>query len=183
MEITTLPTKGTVLARALINILSGIVLLVWPGMTLLILVYAFALNFLLTGVATMFEPLFERNGRSALLSILLGLLSIVVGVFLLARPMLTGEILALLIALWALIFGLVDIYIGLASSRDKSSGSQILILPGILSVIFGIYMLLNPLASALALVWVIGIFALTIGIILGIFGLFFYPNLKLNKKK
>lgn len=183
MEVAVLPSKSAVLLRALVNVLLGLVLLAWPGLTLIILIYAFALNILIVGIVTMFEPAFDKGSRNALLSILLGLIGIVAGIFLLARPVLTGEILALLIAFWALLFGVVDIYVGFASSKEKIPGGWVMVLIGILSVVFGIYMLFNPLVGALALVWVIGVYALIAGIALGVFGLFFYPKVKASKKK
>lgn len=182
MEVAVLPTKSAVILRAVVNILLGLVLLTWPGLTLLVLIYAFALNILIIGIVTLFEPAFDKGSRNALLSILLGLLGIVAGIFLLARPILTGELVALLVAIWALIFGIVDIYVGLASSKEKVSGGWVMVLVGILSVVFGIYMLFNPLVGALALVWVIAVYAILAGIALGIFGLFFYPKVKSNKK-
>lgn len=182
MEVAVLPSKSAVLLRALVNVLLGLVLLSWPGLTLIILIYAFALNVLIVGIVTLFEPAFDKGSRNAILSILLGLLGIVAGIFLLARPVLTGEIIALLIAFWALLFGIVDIYVGFSASKEKVSGGWVMVLVGILSVIFGIYMLFNPLVGALSLVWVIGVYAVIAGLVLGVFGLFFYPKVKASKK-
>lgn len=183
MDVVVLPSKNIVLLRALINIMLGLVLLAWPGLTLIILIYAFALNILITGIVTMFEPAISKSSRGTLLSAILGLIGIIAGIFLLARPMLTGEIISILIAFWALLFGIIDIYIGLAGSKEKTPGSWVLVLGGILSMAFGTYMLLNPLASALALVWVIGVYSLITGIMLAIFGALFYPEVKHLKKK
>ena len=47
MEVAVLPSKSAVLLRALVNVLLGLVLLAWPGLTLIILIYAFALNILI----------------------------------------------------------------------------------------------------------------------------------------
>ena len=75
----------------------------------------------------------------------------------------------------------MDIYVGFSASKEKVSGGWEMVLVGILSVIFGIYMLFNPLVGALSLVWVIGLYAVIAGIVLGVFGLFFYPKSKSKK--
>lgn len=67
MEVAVIPSKNTILLRALVNLILGAILLIWPGLTLLVLVYAFAINILIIGLATLFEPAFDKK-RSALLT-------------------------------------------------------------------------------------------------------------------
>ena len=67
MEVAVLPSKSAVLLRALVNVILGLVLLAWPGLTIIILIYAFALNILIVGIVTLFEPVFDKNSRNAIL--------------------------------------------------------------------------------------------------------------------
>lgn len=183
MEVAILPSRSVVLLRALLNILLGAVVVIWPGITLLVIVLAFAINVLLVGIITVFEPIFDKNTKTTFLSVILGLLGIMVGIFLITRPVLTGEIVALLIAFWALLFGVLDIYAGFAANNEKIKGSLAMVFVGIVSLVFGIYVLFNPLQGALTLIWAIGLYAVIVGIILGIFGLFFYPKSLTKSKK
>lgn len=174
MELAVLPSKNAVLLRALANIALGAVLLLWPGLTLLVLVYVFAINILIVGITTLFEPAFDKK-RSAILTTILGLAGIVAGIYLMIRPEVSAELIAILIAFWAILFGLVDIYLGFTG---KDQGNILYIIVGIVSVIFGIYVLNYPLASILSLIWVIGWYCLIVGLIVGCIGLFFYPKTK-----
>lgn len=175
MEVAVLPGKNTILLRALTNIVLGAVLLIWPGLTLLVLVYAFAINILFIGVATLFEPAFNKK-RSALLTTVLGLIGIAAGIYLIIRPEVSAQIVALLIAFWAITFGVVDLYLGF-TGEDRAN--LLFILVGIVSVLFGMYVLSKPLEAVLSLVWVIGAYNLLVGLVIGCLGIFFYPS---NKK-
>lgn len=176
MEIAVLPSKNAILIRAVLNIGLGAILLIWPGITLLVLIYAFALNILLVGLSTLFEPSYDKSSKGSVVHVLLGIVGIVAGIYLVARPELTAEIIALLLAIWAIIFGIVDIYLGF-TAKD-GGGNLLFVLVGVVSVIFGIYVLNSPLQTILDLVFVIGVYSLIVGIVLGILGLVFYPKTK-----
>jgi uncharacterized membrane protein HdeD (DUF308 family) len=176
MEVTVLPSKNSLLIRALVNIVLGAILLIWPGITLVVLVYAFAINILLTGLVAMFEPAFDKK-KGSVLTFLLGLLAVVAGIYLVARPGIAAELIALIIGLWAILFGLVDIFLGF-SSKVSDKSNWLFVIVGILSVLLGIFVLANPLGTILTLVWVIGWYALIVGFVVGITALLFYPKSK-----
>ena len=177
MELMVLPSRNTILLRALLNMLLGAVLLIWPGLTLFVLVVLFAVNILVVGVAALFEPMFDKGNKSSVLTVILGLLGIAAGIFLLVRPGITASIIALIIAIWAIIFGIADIYV--AFSGKMEAGARILfVLMGIIALLFGIYVLNSPLEGILDLIWAIGFYEIIVGVILGIVGVFFYPKVK-----
>lgn len=181
MEIAVVPSRNTILLRSLVNIIVGVILLAWPAATLIVLVYAFAINILLIGMGTLLEPAFDKSSKGTLISVLLGLLGIIAGIYLIATPLVSGEIISLLIAFWAIVFGVSDIFVGF-SAQEKGSSNLLLILVGIISVVFGIYVLNSPLDAILDLIWVIGVYALLVGFVLGMAGLFFYPKTKKSSK-
>ncbi len=177
MELAVLPSKNAILLRSLANVLLGSVLLVWPGLSLYVLVLLFAVNILIIGLATLFEPAFDKSNKSSVLTILLGLVGVAAGIFLLVRPGITATVIALLIAIWAIVFGLSDIYLGFAAKIE--GGARILfILVGVIALYFGIYILSNPLEGILNFIWAIGFYAIIVGVITGTVGLFFYPKTK-----
>lgn len=166
MELVGSPSRSTLVLRGLLNIILGLIAVTWPGLTLYILILIFAINILIVGMFAIFEPLFDRRNQHAVLTALLGILGVIVGIFLIARPEIAAGVVTLLIAIWALCFGVVDLYTGFVASNEKIQGSWFMIIVGILSLVFGVYMLFNPLVGALTLVWVIGIYAIASGIIL-----------------
>ena len=180
MEVAVMPSRASLLVRALVNIILGAMVIAWPGITLLVVVLLFALNILISGIFMIFEPAFDKKNQHAGLTVLFGVIFAIVGIFLLGRLQLTGEIVVLLIAVWALSLGMVDLYVGF-TQRKEQPGTWLLIIAGILAVLFGIYLLFNPLVGVLTLIWVIGLYALISGIVLGILALFAYPKVKGTK--
>ncbi len=79
--------------------------------------------------------------------------------------MLTGFTLVIVIGAWAIVTGIFEIIAGI-KLRDEIEGEFWLILAGILSVIFGILIWRNVAVGALTIVWLIGIYAILLGITL-----------------
>ena len=88
--------------------------------------------------------------------ILGGILSIAAGLIAFFLPGITALGLLIMIAAWAIVIGLIEIF----------AAVQLLILARIASVGFGVVLLLYPTAGALVLTWWIGAYALVFGILL-----------------
>ncbi len=82
-----------------------------------------------------------------------------------AYPGLTALVLVYIIAFWALITGLLEI-VAAFRLRKVIDNEWWLVLSGALSLVFGIVLVAAPGAGALALVWVIGAYAVLFGIVL-----------------
>lgn len=176
-----MPSKGSLVLRGLANILLGLIAVAWPGLTLYILVIVFAINIIAVGVIELFRPFFEKNTKHAVLTVILGILGIVVGFYLLGRPVLTADILSLLVAFWALLFGISDLFLGFGNS-GMSTGYRILfVIVGVLSILFGFYLIFYPIVSLVTFIWILGIYALVTGVIY-IIGSFLVPGAKKSKK-
>jgi uncharacterized membrane protein HdeD (DUF308 family) len=66
------------------------------------------------------------------------------------------------IASWAIVVGVLQIW-GAIRLRKEIEGEWLLALSGVLSVAFGVIMFAQPGAGALAVVWLIGWFAIFAG--------------------
>jgi uncharacterized membrane protein HdeD (DUF308 family) len=93
-----------------------------------------------------------------------GVVSILAGVGAFLWPGMTTLVLLLLIAVWAIILGVLQIW-GAIQLRKEIEGEWLLILGGLLSIVFGAILIIQPGAGALALVWMIGWFAILVGCI------------------
>jgi len=111
------PVAGHLLL-GLIDLAAGVVALVWPGPTALVLVIVVASWALVGGVAEFFAGFQSgESGDTRALFILSGLVSFVFGVLLFARPGVGAVTLALLFGLYSLIYGFSQINAGLQIRR------------------------------------------------------------------
>ncbi len=163
-----LTSKWWVVAlRGILAILFGIVALVYPGITLLSLALVIGAWAFIDGVFAIASA-FGHSGREAVWYVLEGLLGIAVGVATFFYPNLTAQALVYLVGFWAILTGIFEVVAGfeLPLSRD-----WLLALAGALSIIFGVLVFFNPGSGALAIVWLIAVYALVFGVTMLVFGI------------
>ena len=105
------------------------------------------------------------NGKPIWPLIMVGLLGIGAGVATFFWPGLTALTLILIIGVWAIAIGLLQI-VAAVRLRKHIHGEWLHALSGLLSVIFGLAVVGWPGAGAIALAWLIGWFAIVFGVIL-----------------
>lgn len=152
--------------RGVAAILFGILAIVAPGTSLLALLILWGAYALVDGVFNLI--LAARRGRAGQSwgwLVFEGIVSIGAGVLTFAWPGMTALILLVVIAVWAVLTGIAKIATAIRIRRQVS-GEWLLAVSGILSILFGVFLLLSPGAGALALVWVIGIYAIVFGALL-----------------
>ena len=97
--------------------------------------------------------------------VLVGIVGIAAGIFTFVQPAVTAVALLILIAAWAIVNGVFEIAAAIRL-RKEIENEWLLILSGVLSVVFGIFMIANPGAGAMAVLWLIGVFAVAYGVLL-----------------
>lgn len=154
-----------VLIRGIAAVLFGFLALRWPGETLLILVTLYGAFALVDGMFAIVAGLSGiGSGLHWVWPIITGLVGVLIGIITFAAPGLTALALVFFIAAWALVSGITEI-IGGWSLHQEIANEWLYILGGIVSVILGIVLFIAPGSGALALVTVIGIFAIIFGIV------------------
>lgn len=157
--------------RGIAAILFGVLAFVWPAITLTALVFLWGAYALVDGIFALAAGIktYGENKRWWVL-LLEGLLSIVAGVLAFVIPGITALVLLILIASWAIVTGVFEIAAAI-QLRKYITGEWLLALAGVASVLFGLALLFNPLAGALAVVWIIGAYAIVFGVLLIALGL------------
>jgi uncharacterized membrane protein HdeD (DUF308 family) len=153
-----------VVLRGVAAVLFGVMALIWPGITLFVLVALFGAYALVDGVitlATAFGGNRERAGSRGWL-IAQGIAGIIIGILTFAWPGVTALALLWLIAAWAIVTGVLEI-VSAVRLRRELRHEWLLALSGALSVLFGILLAVWPAAGALAVVTQIGIYAIVLG--------------------
>ncbi len=149
------------LVRGIIAIIFGLLAFTWPGLTIIILTGLFAAYALLDGIFALVVGIHARWAGLAIL----GVLGIIAGLVTLFFPRLTALTLLLIIAAWAIVRGVIEITAAI-QLRKVMANEWALILGGICSLVFGIILFARPAAGALAVIWIIGAYALIMGIFL-----------------
>jgi uncharacterized membrane protein HdeD (DUF308 family) len=159
-----------VMLRGACAILFGVLTFIWPGITLFTLVLLWGAYALVDGVLAIAAAVTGGNPMPRWWLAIIGLAGIGAGILTFVYPGLTAFILLIFIAVWAIVLGIFEIY-GAIKLRKEIEGEWLLILNGALSIVFGLVLLYRPAAGALAVVWIIGAYAVILGIIYVMFGL------------
>lgn len=151
--------------RGVIAILFGAVAFIAPGAFVLSLVLFFAAYMLVDGIFAVVGAVraAQRHERWGFL-LLEGLVDIVVGVAAVLVPAAAVWAFVLLLAAWALVTG--GLMIAAAFRLHLHYGRWWLVLGGVVSILFGLALLINPGMSALVLTLWIGSYTFAFGILL-----------------
>jgi uncharacterized membrane protein HdeD (DUF308 family) len=154
------------LLRGVAAIVFGVLALVWPGITLVTLVLLYGAFALIDGVIAL-AAAFSGVGKPVPTwwLVIVGLLGIGAGIVTFLWPGMTAILLVIFIGAWAVAHGVFEI-IGAIQLRKEMDNEWLLILCGLLSVLFGAFVLIAPGAGALALVWAIGVYSIVFGSLL-----------------
>ncbi|WP_243374817.1 HdeD family acid-resistance protein [Microvirga solisilvae] len=151
--------------RGVFAVILALIAFFWPGATILSFVLFFSAYMLVDGVFGIVSGIraASRHERWGLL-ILEGVLNIIVGILAFIMPGLTVLFFVTLLAVWSLITGVLMIVA--AFKLDPAFGRGWLIFSGLVSVLFGVALLVAPLIGAVVLTWWLGAYAMVFGIAL-----------------
>jgi uncharacterized membrane protein HdeD (DUF308 family) len=147
--------------RGVAAILFGFTAIVWPDITVGVLVAFFGAFAIVDGSFSVAASL-AGHSSDRWWYLLGGVASIAIGVIAWAWPELTALTLLYIIASWAIIVGTFEIAAAIAL-REWLTQEWMLILSGVVSVLFGIVLFAFPGEGAIALVTTIGIFSMILG--------------------
>src|SRR4051794_33775755 len=152
------------LLRGIAAIVFGVLAFAWPGLTLVTLVLFYGAFALVDGVIALIAAF--TGGAKPVPTwrlVVIGLLGIGAGIATFAMPGITAILLILFIGAWALAHGIFEI-IGAIRLRKEIDNEWMLILSGVVSVLFGLIVLVAPGAGALGLIWAIAAYSIVFGI-------------------
>ena len=157
------------LLRGLVAIGFGILIFAKPNVSLQVLVYLFGLYVLVEGLVGVSLALGARDLYDSWGVLLLwGLLGVAIGILAFVKPDITALALLFYIALWAIASGVLEI-VAAVRLREVINNEWLLILAGLVSVAFGVWLIAQPEKGALAVLWVIGGYAIVFGVLIVVF--------------
>jgi uncharacterized membrane protein HdeD (DUF308 family) len=167
--------------RGLIGVLFGLAAFFWPGgigpQALAVLVPIFGTFVLIHGLSAIGIAFMERGQYERLwlleywwLLLLEGVVSLAAGIITFAWSSISIGALLYVIATWAVVNGLLEL--GAAVwLRNVFRDETLLMVGGILSFIFGLVLMFRPDAPPLAVLWLFGAFAVSLGVLFSMFAL------------
>jgi uncharacterized membrane protein HdeD (DUF308 family) len=159
-------TWGELLFGGIVALLFGIIASVWPGRTLMTIMVFFGVFILIEGIITVVISIMRRSTyKRWWLPLIGGAVGILIGVLTIAHPFGTTLFLLYMVAIWALITGIISIITAIRLRREISR-EWYLILSGIVAIIFSIFIFARPAAAAVTIMWIISAFAILFGILL-----------------
>lgn len=155
-----------IVLRGVFALLFGIFAFIWPGITLAALVLVWGAYAIADGVMALIAAFtMHEEGKPMASLIVVGILGIAAGVVTFLWPGMTALVLLLFIASWAVLMGIFEIAAAIRL-RKHIENEWLLALSGLVSIVFGVLLFLQPGAGALAVIWLIGSFAIFFGIVL-----------------
>ena len=149
--------------RGALAVLFGVVALFYTGRTLLALVYVFGVFAVLIGIMAIVAAV--RAGESHLRWGWLafsGIVGVAAGIVSFVWPGITALAVVFLIAVWAIVSGVAEIAFAL-QWPDTLAHPWLAGISGAVSVVFGVLLAVWPRSGAIALTWLLGIYAIVYG--------------------
>jgi uncharacterized membrane protein HdeD (DUF308 family) len=147
--------------QGVLAIALGVATFVAPQPTLAAFIAVFAAYAIVSGALSIGAGLSIPNGPSWSL-VLGGIAGIAVGVLTFAQPDATAVAVVLLVGIYAIATGVAQV--GAAFTLGGFTNTWLLGLSGVVSVAFGVLLVMAPTDGVLAVLWLIGIYVIYFGI-------------------
>lgn len=155
----------SLMIRGILAVIFGMLALFAPAKTLDFLIVLFGVFVLVVGlVATLGAIMHRKESENWWLILIPGIAGIVIGIISMAMPAFTQTVIIYLIAIWALVSGIGQLYSAMKLRRDVE-GEWMPILIGIISIVLAVLLFARPLDAAATVMWLVGLFVLVIGIL------------------
>jgi uncharacterized membrane protein HdeD (DUF308 family) len=154
---------GWILAFGVITLVTGILVLIWPGRTLVVVAVLFGIQLIVTGIFR-FGAAFAagESGATRVLYAVLGVFSLIIGLYAVRHVFITLLALGLLLGIFWVISGVIELFNAVAHKTMGSRGWTALM--GVLSIVAGLILLAYPGLSLLTLAILLSVWLLVLGL-------------------
>ena len=161
------------LLGGLILIFLGLLIIIYPGVTVAIVVILFGVLMLLYGLSQLVVAL-TAPGKDVMkwLFVISGTISIIIGLLAMFSPLETLVAGWILVAAWAVVWGIFEIVGALmvpadmvAQTYGNANGKTSALLVGVLAMLLGMVILVYPGSSLLSVIWLVGGMVIALGLL------------------
>lgn len=153
---------------AVVTLAAGVILLVWPQATVIVVAYLLGAALLVSGLFRLVSGFAARglSGGTRAAYVLIGLLATLAGLYCLRHIDVTVVLLAFIVGLFWTLHGIVDL--GVAATSGPGTGRGLRAFAGLLSLAAGLIVIFWPTITLTILLWVMGIWLLVYGLMLAV---------------
>lgn len=157
-------SRGHAAFRGALAVALGIACVVWPGITIGVLVALFAVYCFADAIMQVVN-LFRSSDTAGqrVLMVVMTLIDLAAGVVAILVPGITAGVLVIVIGIWAIFGGFMEMA---AAWQWSAGGSGWLAVGGVLSVVAGFLLIIWPGIGALSLALVLGVYLIAYGLTL-----------------
>jgi uncharacterized membrane protein HdeD (DUF308 family) len=156
--------------RGLLGIIFGVAVILFPDIGLVVVVALFAAWALIGGVSSLVSTWRSRAHRDWWVGILEGLAGIVAGIVAILLPGAAALGLLFVVAGWAIVTGVLQVWMAIRL-REQITGELWMGLSGIISIAFGLLLVIFPGTGILSVLLLVGIFSIAMGVAMLLLGL------------
>lgn len=157
--------KTNVMISSLLCIVIGIVLVIWPDLTMEIACLAIGAVLLVGGIMRLISYFTARDGSVySQMNLIFGIVLIVVGGLILWQWDKVLEIVPIIVGIVIVLHGINDLRQAYTLFKNKYDKWWVALILGLLTAAFGVLLILNPFAALDTVVILIGIFLIFDGI-------------------
>lgn len=156
--------------NGVIAILLGIFLLFFDKDQIQVLMIYIGIGILVVGAILLFTAI--RNikiNKHASMLLWESILTLVIGLIMVLFPTFSLKFFLIIIGVWAVIIGIVQLAI-LVHIKEKLKSKNVLLINGLLTIVLGVLLFFDPITTAGFLLKILGAFAVIFGILMIYFG-------------
>jgi uncharacterized membrane protein HdeD (DUF308 family) len=152
------------LVKGIAALVFGVTAVFWPNLTLAVLVYLFSAYIVVSGILSIILGIFSAGKSSMwLLGLIIGIIELAAGIYAVRNPLITLAVFVLLVGFTFIIRGILQVAAAFMEVAPDRAAKALLVIAGALSVIAGVFIVLQPATGGLAFVWALGVYLLVVG--------------------
>ncbi len=157
--------KKNVVTSAMLCILLGLVLAIWPGMSMHIVCIAIGSVLILGGLIRLAESFLGRDGSMyTQINMIVGIIFTVVGIWIVIKPEKVLAIIPIIVGIVIAVHGLNNLRQTVTLCKEKYDKWWVALLLGLVTVGFGALLIFRPFAALDTAVMLIGFFLIYDGV-------------------
>lgn len=156
---------GWALGFGVLTVITGVLLVVWPHISLLVAAIFFGIQLIISAVFRFIWAFTApaAHGWARALMVIVAILSLIAGLIILRDPVMAVFLLGIVLGVYWITTGILDVMTAIGYSELPRR--WLIVLMGLLAIVAGIIVMANPVTSLLFLAWVLGIWLIVFGLI------------------